>query len=56
MADKWNTDRNGDLDESVAGASDEQIRGVSNDVNDLEDTPDNLADDDDEEDEEPSTF
>ena len=54
MADKWSTDRNEDLDDSVAGASDEQIRGVSND--DFEDTPDNLADDDDEEDEEGSTF
>ena len=55
MADKWNSDRNEDQDESVAGASDEQIRGVS-DVDDFEDTPDNLADDDDEEDEEGSTF
>ena len=56
MADKWNSDRNEDQDESVAGASDEQIRGVSDDVDDFEDTPDNLADDDDEEDEEGSTF
>ena len=56
MADKWNSDPNEDLDESLAGVSDEQIRGVSNDADELEDTPDNLADDDDEEDEEGSTF
>ena len=55
MADKWKSDRDWDPDESIAGASEEQIRGVPRDGNDLEDTPDNLADDE-EDDEEASTF
>ena len=56
MADKWNSDPDQDQDESIAGASEERIRGVPRDDDSFEDTPDNLADEDDEEDEEGGPF
>ena len=51
MPDKWNSDR--DLDETPAGAGDEQIRGVSDDDDDEFDDSEEL---DEEEDEESTTF
>jgi hypothetical protein len=55
MADKRNSDRNQDQEESIAGASEEQMRGVPGDDDSFDDTADDLADDE-EEDEEGGTF